>query len=482
VTWISKSATAYVLTSASEYKASLNIGRQVDSISETLTAGGEVALKLYYKGTTGTVTITSTLLTTTVTGGTGGNLSITLADFPTLADLATYINSQTDYQCSTGTAVLGSLPSTALDRVTTAGICTKFGSYNGRLKVDAYKFFKKLDEESAVVQLSNPAGRAAAGLPKTISTVTYFANGTKGFTTSEAFLAAIDALENVTCNFIVPLVSRDHTNDVTDGLSESGSTYLIDTVNAYVKTHVLSMSTLKKRRNRQAFLSKEDTFTNQKEAAANLASFRCSLAFQDFKQVASDGTITQFQPWMGAVLAAGMQAAGFYRSLVKKGINTSGILHADGSFNDRNDTNMEDALIAGLLPAKRQTTGGYAWVSDQTTYGKDDNFVFNSVQATYMADTIAMTLAEKMENAFVGQSTADVSAQLALTYLEAVMMEFLRLKLTASSEDAPRGFKDARVRISGTAMKVELEVKLAGTIYFIPINFLVSQVTQSAGT
>jgi hypothetical protein len=60
------------------------------------------------------------------------------------------------------------------------------------------------------------------------------------------------------------------------------------------------------------------------------------------------------------------------------------------------------------------------------------------------------------------------------------MADFLRLKLIAVSDDAPKGFKNASIKISGTTMVVNVEIKLAGAIYFIPINFLVSQVTQAA--
>jgi hypothetical protein len=176
-----------------------------------------------------------------------------------------------------------------------------------------------------------------------------------------------------------------------------------------------------------------------------------------------------------------MQAAGFYRAIVNKGANVSGVLHADGSFSDSNDSQIEDALVAGLLPIRRASTGGFTWVSDQTTYGKDANFVFNSIQAVYVADIIALTTAQRMEGAFVGQSIADVSAAAALSYLEGVMSDFFRLKLIAASDDAPRGYRNVLVQISGPTMKVSLEVKLAGAIYFIPISFLVSQVSQTAG-
>lgn len=481
VTWVSKSGTPALLTSATEYRANLQVNRQVDNISEELVAGGEIALKISYSGTTATITVTDTTLTTAVVGGSGANLSITLADFPTISDLATFINSQTGYTCSVGSAVLGQLSAQALDNVTAQGIATSFGASNGRLKIDGFRFFNKVSDESVLVQLNDPAAQAGSGLPKVTTGVTYLAGGLKGGSTNADFTAAIDGLERVRGNFLIPLVSRDAASDVADGLTESTSSYTIDSVNAYAKTHVLKMSTLKKRKNRQAFVSKNASFTEARAAAANLASFRVAMAFQDFKQVNSVGNLYQFQSWMGATLAAGMQAAGFYRAIFNKGVNTSGIVMRDGSFSDRDDTQMEDALTSGLLPAQRAATGGFAFVSDQTTYGKDSSAVYNSIQAVYVADIIALSTAQRMEGAFVGQSVADISAAIALSFLEGIMADFLRLKLIAPSDDAPKGFKNAVIQISGSAMIVQVEIKLAGAIYFIPISFLVSPVSQRAG-
>lgn len=481
VTWVSKTTAPKLLVSATEYRANLQVNRQVDNVNEELIAGGEVALKIGYSGTTATLTITDTTLTTSVSGGSGANLSVTLKDFPTISDLATFINAQTGYTCSVGSAVLGQLPSTALDNVSAAGICTSFGEKAGRVKIDGYRFFNKVKDESVLVQLGNPEAQADSGLPKTTTSIAYLSGGVKGGSTGADFVAAIDALEKVRGNFVIPLVSRDAAADIADGLTESSSTYAIDAINAYAKTHVLKMSTLKKRKNRQAFCSKNSSFTDARAAAADLASFRVSLAFQDFKQVDSTGAIVQFQSWMGACLAAGMQAAGFYRAIFNKGINTSGVVMRDGSYSDRDDTQVEDALTSGLLPAERKVTGGFSWVSDQTTYGKDSNFVYNSIQAVYVADIIALSTAQRMEGAFVGQSVADISAAIALSFLENIMADFLRLKLIAPSDDAPKGFKNAVIQVTGTAMVVSVEIKLAGAIYFIPINFLVSPVSQRAG-
>jgi hypothetical protein len=476
VSWISTAAAPKLITSASERKAQLNVNRQYDGIQEEIVAGGEIAIKLGYNGTSCSVVINDSTMSFTASGA-GDTFSLDLKDFPTLSDLVTFVGSKSNYVASVGSAVLGQLPATALDDGTYT-IATTFGTVApGRIKIDAYRLANAITSQSVLVQL---ASAPAAGLPAEAS-IAYLSGGLRGATTQAAVVAAIDALENVRGNFLIPLFSRDAAADILDGLTDSGSTYQIDAINAYAKAHALKLSTLKRRRNRQAFVSKQGTFTDQKEAAANLASFRTAMTFENVKNVASDGTIKTFQPWMAAVVAAGMQAAGFYRAIVNKNANVSGVLHADGSFSDSNDSQIEDALVAGLLPIRRASTGGFTWVSDQTTYGKDSNFVFNSIQAVYVADIIALTTAQRMEGAFVGQSIADVSAAQALSYLEGVMSDFFRLKLIASSDDALKGYRNVLVQISGPVMKVSLEVKLAGAIYFIPISFLVSQVSQTAG-
>lgn len=477
VTWVSKTGAATQLTSATEQSVTLNVNRQMDSVSETITAGGAIALQLGYTGTTCSVTVTATTLTTTVTGGSGQNLSLTLANFPTLNDLVAYINAQTGYIAAVGSAAIGQFASTGLDEGTfNAG--TTFGNKTLRLKVDAAKFAAAVLTGSDTVQLIFPTG-TVAGLPAVTSGSVFLSGGTLGGTSNAVFNAAIDKLQGVQLNFIVPLFSQDATLDIAAGSTDSTSTYTIASINSYVSTHCNAMSTLKRKKNRQGFLSKRDTFLNVQTAAQNLASARVSMCFQDVKDVGANGVV-QFQPWMAAAKAAGMQAAGFYRAIVNKGIQISGAVQAAGDFNYKLDTDVETALLNGLLPIKVPAGGGYVWASDQTTYLRDNNFVWNSIQAIYAADTVALTTALRMQQAFVGQSVADVTASIALSALENIMADMLRLKLIAKSDDAPKGFKNAQVTISGPVMNVSVEIKLAGAIYFIPISFQVSQVTTTA--
>ena len=93
---------------------------------------------------------------------------------------------------------------------------------------------------------------------------------------------------------------------------------------------------------------------------------------------------------------------------------------------------------------------------------------------------MSLTLIQNFDRAMVGKSVAEVSAAGALSFLEAELFNFLRLKWIAPSDDAPKGYKNASVKITGGVMNIAVEVKLAGLLYFVPISLSISQVTQEA--
>lgn len=482
--WNSKVGAGVVVPSIAETIRTLNVNRQSDGASEEWTVGGDIVINVgIYHGTASaaTMTISDTALTTTITGATAYNLSLNLRDFKTVGDLVAYINSQTYYTATVGSGFYNQMllnvdSKCILDHGTFNIWAVNDGAMPGRIKMDAYAFEKELADSSALVEL---ASRPAAGLP-IVTAVSYLSAGARGGSTNTSVGGAIDACERIRGNFLVTLFSRNYIDDAAEGLTDATSTYTIDAINAYAKSHVLKMSTVKRRRNRQAFVSKNGTFTEAKAAANILASHRVAMTFQDSRNVNSAGELIQFQSWLLAVQAAAMQAAGFYRSILFKKINTSGVLMADNTFDDAFDPDLEDAVRNGLLVAQAADDSGFKWNSDQTTYGTDDNFVWNSIQAVYAADTVALTLAQRMERNYVGQSLADVSASAAMTFLKGIMSDLKRLKLIASSDDAVLGFKNAKIKIAGNVMTIDLEIKLATTLVFIPITFMVTQVTQEA--
>lgn len=466
---------AGLVVSAQEPGVELAISNPDVGLSETLDINAAIALEIGYAGTTATVTIdqSAKTLVTTVTGGSGSALNIDLSAYRTIADLAAFIASQPGYSASAPAASQQAAPST-LDEVSAQGICSSGAVKAGRIKNAAAQWAKVVATSRAV----EFAATAKAGLPAVSASAAFLAGGAKGATAAADIIAAVNQLAGINVNIIVPLFSRDAAADIADGLTESASTYTIDAVHAAVKSHCIQYSTPKLKRNRIAILSFWGTYAEAKAKSQGLASYRCAMTFQRVSQLDATANIVSFLPWYGACVAAGMQAGGFYKSICNKFANVISFTDPSG-YDSGSPGDVEDSLDAGLLMLTKETAGN-RWVSDQTTYGFDTNFVYNSIQAVYLADILALDLTESFQKAFVGKSLADVDAATALSYLAQKMDGYKKLKMIAASDDAPLGFKNAKVAISGPEMDVAVEIKLATAIYFIPISISISQVQSSA--
>ena len=110
----------------------------------------------------------------------------------------------------------------------------------------------------------------------------------------------------------------------------------------------------------------------------------------------------------------------------------------------------------------------------------DSNFVYNSIQAVYLSDILALDLAQYFQTAIVGKSVADVSAASALSALQQRFDYYKKLKMTTTSSDAPLGYKNASIQISAPSMYISVEAKLTTSIYFVAIDLALSAVQQSA--
>ena len=467
--------------------AGLNVSSQEPSIeiqdsnltrgvSETLSVAADVALMVGYQGTSGTLTINQAAgtLTTTVTGGSGGNLSINLTHYSTIGTLAGFIASQPGYSATVVSAA-NQLPTSALDDVSAIGIASSTpGDEPGRIKDSLAAFEQALSTS----RLMTFVATATAGLPAPMASPAYLSGGARGATLAADIVNSVNDLSSITCNIIVPLMSQNASADIAAGQTDPGSTYTIAAIDALLKSHCLEMSDPSLDRNRMAILSNNGTYAQAAQIAQTLATFRCSLAFQNVTQVNSAGVITQFQPWYAACIAMGMQLGGFYKSICNKNANVISVIDpSDYNSGDPGDTS--EALSAGLLPLWTDV-GGPKWVSDQTTYQTDSNFIFNSIQAVYDADIITIDLKSSFTNAFVGQSLADVSAASASAFLSQKMASYMQLKLIAPSNGAPLGFNNAKITIAAPTMSVSVNIFEATALYFVSIGFTISAVQQSA--
>jgi hypothetical protein len=475
VTWLGA-----LQTSGAELSKKVQVLRSTPQANESYIIGGSIPFRIGYAGTSASLTIQvtggTTRLQTSVVGGAGANLDIDLAAMASISDLVAMINMQPGYSAEVTSSVEGAKSPLTLDNVAAVGICSA-SHKPGRIKNDAYSFAAGRNSPNNSTNIEFDL-IAVAGLPEDDSG--FLAGGAKGATTSSAALAAVDALAGLRCNIVVPLFSRDATEDLADGLTETASTYQVDSINAAIKDHCISMSTEKAKRHRICVLSKKADFADAKAAAQNLNHFRVNFVFQDMLDLsASTGDVEQFQPWMAAIKAAGMQAAGFYKAIYNKAVNCSGVVNNPG-FDDQTDSLCEDAILAGMMPLQVQADGSIPFLTDQTTYGFDNNFVYNSMQAVYVSDIMALSVAESVKQAFIGESVADVTVSTVTSFLRGKVNEFRAKKLVVGTDELPEGWRYINVSIIEDVLQIDMQVVEATSIRFAPITLSIEGIKASA--
>lgn len=476
------SSTGAIYISAAEQKVSVNVIRPSDSTNEVWTAGGDVVLTLGKDDTVHQpISISSTNLLTLGTFGTAD-----MTQFRTIGDLAAYINTLPLWHAVANPAFKQLSPATVIDHVALTSVNAEdeasasnqglTGAMPCRLKKDAFDIVTAVAASSKVEFAPT---LPVAGLPA-LQALSFMSAGAKGGSTNAAIQAALDAAGLPKANFVVPLFSQDATADIAAAETDSSSTYDVASVNAALSDHVARFSQFKTRKPRQGFPSFRGTFAGAKLAGQTLANFRlAAVNFLDYNTLGANG-LQWFQPWMSAVAEAGMQAAGFHRPLFKKSINCSGVRQNAGDFNPADQDQVEDALLNCVTVIAPRDGGGFEFVKDNTTYNVDNSFAYNSVQAIYVADTAAQTASQRIEKAFTGQSFADVSATVVLSFFKNVMASLKTQKLIAASSDAVSGYRNVLIDIKAPAIEVSAELKLATGVYWVPIRFLVTEVQGSA--
>lgn len=458
--------------SSQEPQIEMQINNSVTNLNKTIDVGSNIAFTIGYLGTSGTLTINKTAktLATTVVGGSGGNLSIDLTQYRTLSDLATFIAAQPGYSAAVMSAAQQQ-PTSALDGQSALPIAaSEAGVQPGRLKNALFSFEQAMGGVPALTFSPTASG----GLPSPMTNAAFLMGGLRGATLAVDVSDAIDACTGIAVNMVVPLFSQDASVDIAAGTTDSSSTYTIDAVHALVKNHCIEMSTPELKRHRIGFLSYNGTYTNAKVRSQGMGTYRISMAFQQASQVNSAGVITVQLPWIVSVIAAGMQAAGFYKSICNKAANLISFVDPSG-YDSGSPGDTEDALEAGLLMLAQDSTRNY-FVSDQTTYGFDNNVVFNSIQTVYLSDVIALDLAQSLKLEYVGKSFSDVNEAIVGAFISKKMSSYKSQRAIVGTTTSPLGYKNLKINLKAPALYIAVEIIIASAIYFIPIDLNIDTV------
>lgn len=482
------------LVSASvEPSVTLTLSQKRDLIEEEEALGGNIVLMVGNDGsnsnTAATVTVDASsikLLEDAVVVKT-----ISKDEYLVLSDVVSEINLLTGWSAALSNTAYNQLSPSVLDQVTALGAFSASGAKPAQIKKDAFEVADFFDLSSLANIGTDSSGKfvqedPVVGLPSVQSEVS-LTGGAKGATTSASIVEALNQFTKFHVNSIVPLFSRDASEDVSDGLTDSGSTYTIDAIHQAVKTHISLMKTTKRRSERQGYLSYKASFEDCKTKAGVLADGRLQLVIQDTRNVDALGNVKWFQPWaLGCMFAGARGGSPIGTPLTFKNMNTAGIRHtaqpmstadADIVIDFDPDLQVEDAIIAGISFLEAPQTGGFRVVVDNTTYGRDGNFVWNRANVIYAADTVAYTLRNVLEVTFVGQKNT-LSPSIVSATVESIMLTLLGQGIIVSTPDAPNGFKDLTVSINGNTINVSIVIKVVEGIDFVLADISVQRAVQ----
>lgn len=474
--------------SSSEDMATIKISNKRDLVEEEDTVGGEIVMSLgRVGGIAPQVTVNATQMLLIENSAT--EFAISLSDFGTLAELRDFINASTggNWSAALSSVLLGQLSPSVLDRVTGLGALGSATVRPAQIKRDAERV-RNFFSLSSAVELSVLGADSHVGLPDAQSEA-YLTGGSKGVTSSADIVNALSKFEKIRVNSIVPLFSRDATDDLADGLTESGSSYTIDGILQAVKTHLSLMRTTKKKSERQGYVSVKASFDDSKIKSQDMASGSMQMSIQDVRNIDSDGNIKWFQPWAGSALLAGARGGSpVGNPLTFKFFNMSGVRQTPQPMSTAEqdiqvdfdpDTMYDVAIQNGISFWERPQTGGFRLVLDNTTYGKDGNWVYNRAHVQYAADILAFDFRTQLEAIYTGVKNTVSAAEIKST-CESILATYLAQGITVSASDAKNGFKGLVVQVNGNTVNVSVVVKLVEGIDFILANITLQRATTSA--
>jgi len=469
---------------ASEQQASLTTSQPRDSLSEKSTVGGEIALKIGRDNsdscTAATITIGASDIVLTATGSTSYTLS--KADYPLLRDLKEAIAELAGWTIEMS-AILNNEPTTSLDEVT-VGAFSEAGNKPARIKRDKYAI-EQFFAASSLVKFSSTATK---GLPDAMGT-SNFSGGARGASASSSFDAGFSAALAEDVNVIVPLISQDASADILMGETDAASTYDIETVHVALDAHLRLRGSIKNRKEAQGICgyrkqSKAEVF----EHSASIGSEVLQMCMEDVLVIDASNELKWKQPHILAVMLASMRTGTEVgEPLTHKYVAVQGAGHfvnpstgvAAGDYNPVID--FDEAINAGITSLE-PAAGGFRVMVDNTTYGADENFVFNRGSVVEAAQYTAKTIRADAELAFVGKKTAIASAESIKSRIATKLDELFEARILTASDNAPRGFREDTfvVEVTGNTATVEVEVKPVQSLDFILITFTLGESRQSA--
>lgn len=425
------------------------------------------------------------LVTTLAADQTDGSvdLNITLANF-TIKELVDYLNAQTGYAATLKSTANSVKQSNELDPQTIADIKTA--------AIDIRR------TQNEILDLINTSARVLAEFVATPvdgileEATSELTGGAQGASTNVKFADGYAVSLAKDYNALLPAISRDATEDIADeklGFTDAASTYDIASVIAAANAHLVLRGSVQNRKEAQGFggvrkALKADAFS----FISNVGSALFQMTMQDVVVLDQTSTLSVKQPHVMAAMMAGVRlGTEVGEPLTFKFLDTSQVGHIldpdtlieSGDFNSGLDST--EAIIAGVTFVQ-SAQGGYRIVVDNTTYGKDNSFVFNRGSVMEASFFVFRTLRQTAEQIFVGRRGVSASS-----IKESVRNKLRELNqpdvnIITSSSDAPEGYVEDTfvVEVVNNAAYVTVEFKPVQGLDFVLFDFTLGATSQSA--
>lgn len=443
--FVGSSLAAKRIDSAAERKVSVDASRSSDGASFPATnIGGTVAFEMSYthaSATACTVTIDALRVMTIDVTGTGlTDLTVNTKKYKTLQELADYLNTQANITARVPDARLKSLPTSALDMVTSVGMLSAgtLTSYTGKIKKDYYDWKQFFTNNFGLLAFQEGGMSLKAGLPDAEAAASFLTGATLGSTSSAEVQSGLDEGMKIAVRNVIPLFSRDAQKDIEDGLTDTASTYSISSIHSAVKSHVATASGSLMRKERFGMLSFDGSFTDAKQKAGELAYERLQLFFERHSATAGDGTLKTFLPWMAAcAIAAGRSQAVLGTSMLRKPFNLASATHVGAlslytdtlfqDFDPEDRGELEDAIASGLVVLRSVPGFGVRMespdLSTRSRFNDAQGWVWERVNVLFTCDEVLDACRNTLES-YIGERTSDVPTAVVKVALSDVLSTF----------------------------------------------------------
>lgn len=338
-------------------------------------------------GSAATLTINATALTTTVTGGPGGeDLNLLFTDFATVGQLVAYIDAQPGYTAT----LLGSSdePSSTLDAVTAVDVKTSPVTLNAIVEA-VIRFLANETQGEITASITANAPRSAL---QNNASFKFLTGGGEGTATNTDWINALALLEKLDVNHI---------------LVASGDA----AIHALVKTHCEQMSTIVGRKNRSAGAGASASTTTfdaraSEMRALNTARFEYAVTPIKRRDVFANNAVVQFAPFYLSAMTAGIRFGNFITTAADlKTINVEGVGET------YNRTDKERYINAGATLVEQEQRG-FVVIANMTTI-QLSNTILNRPSMLRNADFIDLDFARKLEARIASMDRAPTALMLA---------------------------------------------------------------------